>query len=142
MAKEIKFNIRLNIDGKEQIGVVTADVVKLRRAMEDSKSSAQQFRDKLLSINQAVTALQNASEAIAGLRDTMAGLTASYNAVQQANTQLTTVMRQRMNATDEDIKKVTAVISAQSKLRVIGGTKPRYSLKLPWQQIIPASQIL
>lgn len=122
MAKEIKFNIKLNIDGKEQIGVVTADVVKLRRAMEDSKSSAQQFRDKLLSINQAVTALQNFSGAITGLRDTMAGLTASYNAVQQANTQLTTVMRQRMNATDEDIKKVTEVISAQSKLGVIGGT--------------------
>lgn len=122
MAKEIKFNIRLNIDGKEQIGVVTADVVKLRSAMESSKTSAQQFRDKLFAINQAVTMLQNASGAIAGLRDTMSGLTASYNAVQQANTQLTTVMRQRMAATDEDIKKVTAVIGAQSKLGIIGGT--------------------
>lgn len=36
MAKKIKFNIRLNIDGKEQIGMVTADVVMLHRAMEDS----------------------------------------------------------------------------------------------------------
>ena len=122
MAKEIKFNIRLNIDGKEQLGVVTADVTKLRRAMEDSKTSAQRFRDKLFSINQAVTSLQNASSAVAGLRDTMAGLTATYNAVQQANTQLTTVMRQRMNATDDDIKKVSEVIGAQSKLGVIGGT--------------------
>ena len=52
----------------------------------------------------------------------MAGLTASYNAVQQANTQLTTVMRQRMAATEEDIKKVNEVIGAQSKLGVIGGT--------------------
>ena len=122
MAKEIKFNIRLNIDGKEQLGVVTADVTTLRRAMEASKTSAQQFRDKLFSINQAVTALQNASSAVLGLRDTMAGLTATYNAVQQANTQLTTVMRQRMNATDEDIKKVNDVIGAQTRLGVIGGT--------------------
>ncbi len=122
MAKEIKFNIRLNIDGKEQIGVVSADVTKLSRAMEDSKSSAQRLRDKLISVNQAVATLQNVSSSIVGLRDTMAGLTATYNAVQQANTQLTTVMRQRMAATDEDIKKVTTVIGAQSKLGIIGGT--------------------
>ncbi len=122
MAKEIKFNIKLNIDGKEQIGMVTTDVTKLRRAMEESKTSAQKFRDNILSINQAVTALQNVSGAIGGLRDTMAGLTSTYNAVEQANTQLTTVMRQRMNATDDDIKKVTDLIGAQSKLGVIGGT--------------------
>ena len=122
MAKEIKFNIKLLINGKEQLGIATTDVGKLRQAMEETKSTAQQFRDKLLTINQTVTALQNASSAINGLRDTMAGLTASYNAVQQANTQLTTVMRQRMDATDEDIKKVNEVIGAQSKLGVIGGT--------------------
>ena len=122
MAKEIKFNIKLTIDGKEQLGIATTDVGKLRQAMEETKTTAQQFRDKLLTINQTVTALQNASSAINGLRDTMAGLTASYNAVQQANTQLTTVMRQRMDATDEDIKKVNEVIGAQSKLGVIGGT--------------------
>ena len=122
MAKEIKFNIKLLIDGKEQLGIATTDVGKLRQAMEETKSTAQQFRDKLLTINQTITALQNASSAINGLRDTMAGLTASYNAVQQANTQLTTVMRQRMDATDEDIKKVNEVIGAQSKLGVIGGT--------------------
>ena len=122
MAKEIKFNIKLLIDGKEQLGIATTDVGKLRQVMEETKTTAQQFRDKLLTINQTVTALQNASSAINGLRDTMAGLTASYNAVQQANTQLTTVMRQRMDATDEDIKKVNEVIGAQSKLGVIGGT--------------------
>lgn len=122
MAKEIKFNIKLTIDGKEQLGIATTDVGKLRQAMDETKSTAQQFRDKLLTINQTVTALQNASKAINGLRDTMAGLTASYNAVQQANTQLTTVMRQRLDATDEDINKVNEVIGAQSKLGVISGT--------------------
>ena len=72
MAKEIKFNIKLLIDGKEQLGIATTDVGKLRQAMEETKSTAQQFRDKLLTINQTVTALQNASSAINGLRDTMA----------------------------------------------------------------------
>ena len=122
MAKEIKFNIKLLIDGKEQLVTASTSAKELRDNLDAAKSSAAKFREKLITINQTVAALQNASSAINGLRDTMAGLTASYNAVQQANTQLTTVMRQRMNATDEDIKKVNEVIGAQSKLGVIGGT--------------------
>lgn len=122
MAKEIKFNIKLLIDGKEQLVTASTSAKELRDNLDAAKSSAAKFREKMITVNQAVVALQNASSAINGLRDTMAGLTASYNAVQQANTQLTTVMRQRMGATEEDIKKVNEVIGAQSKLGVIGGT--------------------
>lgn len=122
MAKEIKFNIKLLIDGKEQLVTASTSAKELRDNLDAAKSSAAKFREKMITVNQTVAALQNASSAINGLRDTMAGLTASYNAVQQANTQLTTVMRQRMDATEEDIKKVNEVIGAQSKLGVIGGT--------------------
>lgn len=122
MAKEIKFNIKLLIDGKEQLVAVSTSAKELRDNLDAAKSSAAKFREKMITVNQTVAALQNASSAINGLRDMMAGLTASYNAVQQANTQLTTVMRQRMDATEEDIKKVNEVIGAQSKLGVIGGT--------------------
>lgn len=122
MAKEIKFNIKLLIDGKEQLVTASTSAKELRDNLDAAKSSAAKFREKMITVNQTVAALQNASSAINDLRDTMAGLTASYNAVQQANTQLTTVMRQRMDATEEDIKKVNEVIGAQSKLGVIGGT--------------------
>lgn len=122
MAKEIKFNIKLLIDGKEQLVTASTSAKELRDNLDAAKSSAAKFREKMITVNQTVAALQNASSAINVLRDTMAGLTASYNAVQQANTQLTTVMRQRMAATEEDIKKVNEVIGAQSKLGVIGGT--------------------
>ena len=122
MAKELKFNIKLLIDGKEQLVTASTSAKELRDNLDAAKSSAAKFREKMITVNQTVAALQNASSAINGLRDTMAGLTASYNAVQQANTQLTTVMRQRMDATEEDIKKVNEVIGAQSKLGVIGGT--------------------
>ncbi len=125
MAKEIKFNVKLLVDGKEQLVTATTSVAELRKNIEAAKPAADQFRDKLLSINQAVSALQNASAAINGLRDTMAGLTATYNAVQTSNTMLTTVMKQRINATDEDIKKVKEVISAQTELGVLGGTVQR-----------------
>lgn len=122
MAKEIKFNIKLLIDGKEQLVTASTSAKELRDNLDAAKSSAAKFREKMITVNQTVAALQNASSAINDLCGTMAGLTASYNAVQQANTQLTTVMRQRMDATEEDIKKVNEVIGAQSKLGVIGGT--------------------
>jgi len=110
------------VDGKEQLVTASTSIKAIKEQLEAAKPAADQFRDKLITLNQSIDMLKNASSAINGLRDTMAGLTASYNAVQQANTQLTTVMRQRMDATDEDIKKVNEVIGAQSKLGVIGGT--------------------
>ncbi len=122
MSKSINFSIKLLIDGKEQLATATATITNMRQAMDRAQGSAQQFRDGLISVNQAVATLQNASGAINSLRDTMAGLAATYSAVQQANTQLTTVMRQRMDATDQEIKSITDVISAQSKLGVVSGT--------------------
>lgn len=125
MAKDIKFNIKLLVDGKEQLVTASTSVKELRQQIEASKPSAERLRNSLISLNQSVEVLKNASSAMSNLRDTLSGLTASYNAVQQSNTLLTTVMRQRINATDEDINKVKEVISTQAKLGVISGTVQR-----------------
>ncbi len=125
MAKEIKFNVKLLVDGKEQLVTATTSVAELRKNIEAAKPAADQFREKLITLNQSVETLKNLSGAMNTLRDTMAGLTATYNAVQTSNTMLTTVMKQRINATDEDIKKVKEVISAQTELGVLGGTVQR-----------------
>lgn len=125
MAKDVKFNIRLNIDGKDKLVAVTADVRKLRQNFDEAQSSTQKFRDKLMTINQAVTAVQGVSAAMNGLKGQMESMAAAYNAVQQANVQLTTVMRQRMNATDEDVQKINGVIKAQTQLGVVGGNVQR-----------------
>ena len=125
MAKDIKFNIKLLVDGKEQLVTASTSVKELRQQIEASKPSAERLRNSLISLNQSVEVLKNASSAMSNLRDTLSGLTASYNAVQQSNTLLTTVMRQRINATDEDINKVKEVISTQTKLGVISGTVQR-----------------
>lgn len=125
MAKDVKFNIRLNIDGKDKLVAVTADVRKLRQTFDEAQSSTQKFRDKLMSINQAVTAVQGIAAAMNGLKGQMESMAATYNAVQQANVQLTTVMRQRMNATDEDVQKINGVIKAQTELGVVSGNVQR-----------------
>lgn len=125
MAKDVKFNIRLNIDGKDKLVAVTADMKKLRQSFDEAQSSTQKFRDKLLTLNQTATAIQNASAAINGLKGQMESMAATYSAVQQANVQLATVMRQRMNATDEDVQKINGVIKAQTQLGVVSGNVQR-----------------
>lgn len=125
MAKEIKFNIKLLVDGKEQLVTASTSVAGLRKNLDAAKGSAAGFIGSLISVNQAVETLQNLSSSVNNLRGALGGLTATYNAVQQSNTLLETVMRQRISATDEDIKKVKETISAQTELGVISGTVQR-----------------
>lgn len=122
MSKEIKFNIKLLVDGKEQLVTASTSVAELRNSINASKDSAAHLRDELISVNQSIEVFKNASSAINSFKDTLMGLAASYQAVQQANVQLKTIMEQRMGATDEDIKKVNEVISAQTQLGVVTGT--------------------
>ncbi len=74
MAKEIKFNVRLTIDGKEQLGIATTDVSQLRDAIEASKTSAQRLTDTFIHFNQGVEVARNLSDAFSyfsnNLRDT------------------------------------------------------------------------
>lgn len=122
MSKEIKFNIKLLVDGKEQLVTASTSVAELKANIAAAKDESDRFRDKLISVNQSIEVLKNASDSINKLKDVMANLSASYQNVQQANVQLKTIMEQRMNATDEDIKKVNEVIKAQTDLGVVSGT--------------------
>ncbi len=122
MSKNIKFNIKLSIDGKEQLVVATTGVNGLKRAIQQTEPQATKLRNGLINFNQVSQVFENISASVNSLTDFIGKLSETYNNVQQANTQLTTVMRQRMDATDADIKKVNEVISAQSKLGVVSGT--------------------
>ena len=125
MSKNIKFSVTLTLDGKEQLVAATANVNDLKNAVDGATSKATKLRNNLINLNQAAEVFSNVANSVNNLRDFMSKLSESYNRVQQANTELTTVMRQRMDATDEDVKKVNEVISAQSKLGVVGGVAQR-----------------
>lgn len=74
MSKEIKFNVRLTIDGKEQLQTATVDVRELRDAIEASKTSAQRFTEAFIHFNQGIEVVRNLSDAFSyfsnNLRDT------------------------------------------------------------------------
>lgn len=122
MAKTIKFNIRLNVDGKEQIAVATASTKELAKAMDKGGKSTASFKNQITALGQTITTIQGLSQSMNSLLGVMQGLTDAYNTSQQVNTQLSTVMRERMDATDKDIAQVKEVINAQKQLGVISGS--------------------
>jgi len=67
-SKEIKFNLRLAIDGKEQLGVITSSAKDVVKTLDEAKGAAARFSDKIASMNQAICALN-------GLRTVLQDLT-------------------------------------------------------------------
>lgn len=75
MAKEIKFNVRLSVDGKEQLVTATTSVADLRHVMDRAKGSAGQLRDTLLTYTQTVQTMQNVTNAVSQLTNTLNSVT-------------------------------------------------------------------
>ena len=67
-SKEIKFNLRLAIDGKEQFGFITSSAKDVVKTLDEAKGAAARFSDKIASMNQAIGALN-------GLRTVLQDLT-------------------------------------------------------------------
>ena len=84
MAKQIKFNVRITLDGKEQLVTATSTVSELRRSMDKAKSSASKLRDTLLTYTQTVQTMQNVSNAIAQLTNTFNAVVEESRAFDEA----------------------------------------------------------
>lgn len=87
MAKEVKFNVRISVDGKDQIVTATTSVSDLRQVMDRAKGSAAKLRDTLLNYNQSVQVLQNVANAVQQLSGTLNNVTAesqSFGAAMKA----------------------------------------------------------
>lgn len=75
MAKEIKFNIKLNIDGKEQLLSATSTVENLRGVVNAAKSDIQKANAVFVNFNQQVMKLQNINGAVQQLASTLNSVT-------------------------------------------------------------------
>lgn len=120
MAKTIKFNIRLTVDGKEQLVQTTVGARELGKALQQSKSSADRFRDSVMSWTMLTNSMQNVMQGLTQLTGIMHELTEAYAIQEEAETKLETVMRQRMGATEAQIQSVKDLASAQQQQGVIG----------------------
>lgn len=129
MAKTIPFNIRLTIDGKEVVVNARRDIEQLGEALMATSRKADAVNKALVSWSSISTIANNVYSSIQNLTNAMSGYISKANAATEAQTKLTTVMRQRMGATAEDVASVNAAVAAQTKLGVVGGTVQRSGLQ-------------
>lgn len=76
MANEVRFNIRLNIDGKEKVVTATTAVDNLRRVADSAKGAAGALQEQLINTNQIVEKWNNVSNAIGQLSSVLNDITA------------------------------------------------------------------
>lgn len=129
MAKEIKFNIKLNIDGKNVVVQASQSVKELQRNLMAARTGSQRLSDALLRFNQVARVYSNISDSLSALSGVMNGYVSKANSATEAQTKLTTIMRQRMGATESDTAAVNEAIAAQTKLGIVGGTVQRSGLQ-------------
>ena len=120
MSKDVKFNVRMIIDGKETVVQAAANVEKLAKELGIAKLKGEDLRHSLIQFNQLTQTFQNvlgSLQQLTGVLNTFA----DANAVQvEAETKLETVMKQRMKAREADIQSIKDLASAQQQLGVIG----------------------
>lgn len=76
MSNEVRFNIRLNIDGKEKVVTATTAVDNLRRVVNETKGATGALQEQLINTNQIVEKWNNVSNAIGQLSSVLNDFTA------------------------------------------------------------------
>lgn len=118
MAKEVSFVIRL--DDKGTFKKVTVDAEELGRAVRSVQDESEKAKRAVLTWSEASQAIGVLQDTIGELQGVVSDLTSAYQVQLVAETQLQTIMRQRMGATDAEIQSVKDLCSAQQELGVIG----------------------
>lgn len=129
MSKDVKFNVTLSVNGKQVVVQCKQSVQELGRALGTIPGKAEQGRQSIIKWAGISVIYNNLYTGIQQLTGAMQPFIAKSNAATEAQTKLTTVMRQRMHATEADTEAVNKAISAQTKLGVVGGTVQRSGLQ-------------
>ena len=118
MAKEVSFFIKIHDDGGAKR--VTANAEEMGRVIRSVQNEAERLKRDVLTWSEAAQAVGVLQNAIGELQGVFKDLTEAYQVQLVAETQLETIMRQRMNSTDEEIQHIKNLCSAQQELGVIG----------------------
>lgn len=113
----LKFKVD-DVDGGMKELIVDAD--SLKKVIESTVKTAKDFNAKAINFASIATGIDQAQQSIAQFQSALKGLTDAYQVQKVAETQLETVMRQRMKATDAEISSIKQLASAQQESGVIG----------------------
>lgn len=118
MAKEVSFTIK--VDDKGTLKKVTMDAEQLGRAVRSVQDDSEKAKRSVLTWAETAQAIDVLQRSIGELQGAVSDLTSAYQVQLVAETQIETIMRQRMAATDEQIQSIKNLCSAQQELGVIG----------------------
>lgn len=118
MAKEVSFTIK--VDDKGTLKKVTMDAEQLGRAVRSVQDESGKAKRSVLTWAETAQAIDVLQSSIGELQGVVSDLTSAYQVQLVAETQIETIMRQRMAATDEQIQSIKNLCSAQQELGVIG----------------------
>ena len=121
MAGKSTISITFKLDGDGNgFKTLAQDANGLKQAITATLSEAKQLKGNVINFAALATGIDAAQRSFGQLQSLMGDLAQSYQQQEIAETQLTTVMRQRMNATDAEIDSIKQLASEQQKLGVVG----------------------
>ena len=91
MSKEIKFNVKLLVDGKEQLTTATASVRELRANLEAARDRGERLRNTLIQYNQTVETIRGVNGALSQLVGVLNGVTEESRSFSAAMTSANTM---------------------------------------------------
>ena len=99
---------------------LTKDAEGLKKAMSGVITEGQQLKGNVINFAALATGIDAAQRSFSQLQGAMQGLADAYAVQEVAETKLTTVMQQRMGATDAEIQSIKDLAAAQQEIGVIG----------------------
>ena len=120
MAKSVlTISYKLEGDG-QSFKALIQNAEGLKKAMDSAAQAAKPLNGNMINFAAITQGLKNCSDAFDKLHNVMSGFAEDF-ALQETNERkLETVMRQRMNASDEEIQSIKDLASAQQEQGVIG----------------------
>ena len=115
MAKEISFTIK--VDDKGTLKKVTMDAEQLGRAVRSVQDDSEKAKRSVLTWAETAQAIDVLQNSIGELQGVVSDLTSAYQVQLVAETQIETIMRQRMAATDDAFD--TMACTGKAKLQML-----------------------
>ena len=121
MAGKSTISITFKLDGdSKSFKDLARDADGLKKVITSTLSEAEQLKGSVINFAALATGIDAAQRSFNQLQAGLQDLADAYAVQEMAETKLSTIMRQRMGATDKEIQSIKELASAQQEIGVIG----------------------
>lgn len=121
MAGKSTISITFKLDGdSKSFKDLARDADGLKKVITSTLSEAEQLKGSAINFAALATGIDAAQRSFNQLQAGLQDLADAYAVQEMAETKLSTIMRQRMGATDKEIQSIKELASAQQEIGVIG----------------------